>query len=1044
MKAPLCLLVVAVLSTLSLSNQSLAASPGPSSAPETESDGGVPSSAFTIPGPLRSFLRMAGISQQISRDEVLPLLSRNIYAQGYEGSSHETEFLVLLARYVVQARELADLASKSDMTIRVSNCEDARPLLLILGYRAKPACGEPNMSLQTADARRAFLTIDSGFPLPELEQDLRQGKPFAYHYESSNVPVLFAESDWTMASKKNFTESSQDLINTLIQDPSLARLYWALSRMDPGTSVFLQREMGLKRLLPYAAVLDFYGQRIWVQNGRVVVPGGATADAAWKELIGASPESPTPFIERLLLRDRGWLAAYFDVLSRASSDGQSYFTESHRLRAFYQALRTPSPSDSATTGVFRPAPGLLLLVTRLQRDTNGEPLVPGNLEVWKEILHQKSDSRVVRQWSHRSPSLENPDQLVRSMFAVARAVTDSGPLQIYLAASEIDSRRPADRRLSPATVRLLAHNFADFSDQYRTFAEFPELSDSSIALFLNTARYLNDVPDSMRSDALGTFQANLGIWQILARQGEISKAQLDGSWQGVIRPFAAIRNSAQLYEAGRASLGEIFQAATGRSSGSEDEIIDLLAGPAQTSPNGIRVHQEIARRLRGVLDGQRLVSIDTLLTLGNALDEEAHGRRMQEGIIRLASETREFQMPRPIFSNSERTEWAPGIYNNHHTDVQMRSDVERVLKSANASRGDIEGAIGQLAPFFRDTLVGLNYAYYEPPGSQALLNNPLFVRSHDFAADTVSGLKTLWQAPQLLGQGSPAGGGAHFVGSIADLPYVLSDLEQDFISPENVQALIWKEITPGLLTNAILPRWWNVTPTELHAVALYQESGEELIGAAAKDGALRAKVLHLLADRLSPKRLDAVEHAFGADQVSAALSQLMPADKFYLTAEFEQQYPNDFSNWGPATSELQDLRHAYPDQVNMARLSQDFGVPHPSLADNYGQELLNVPPMPAFSGVSSRLLAESWDSPNLYWARLADEKGYPPVMLNDLVPRLTRRMIEKVFATDLEDWPALLRAMDEVGAEFREGKIDTPIRANAIEPASSAEPNAVR
>ena len=39
------------------------------------------------------------------------------------------------------------------------------------------------------------------------------------------------------------------------------------------------------------------------------------------------------------------------------------------------------------------------------------------------------------------------------------------------------------------------------------------------------------------------------------------------------------------------------------------------------------------------------------------------------------------------------------------------------------------------------------------------------------------------------------------------------------------------------------------------------------------------------------------------------------------------------------------------------------------------RELLNVPPLPAFSGFASRLLAETWDSSNLYWARLADETG---------------------------------------------------------------------
>jgi len=44
-------------------------------------------------------------------------------------------------------------------------------------------------------------------------------------------------------------------------------------------------------------------------------------------------------------------------------------------------------------------------------------------------------------------------------------------------------------------------------------------------------------------------------------------------------------------------------------------------------------------------------------------------------------------------------------------------------------------------------------------------------------------------------------------------------------------------------------------------------------------------------------------------------------------------------------------------------------------------------------------------------------------MLNRLVPQLTRRMVEKIFATDFEDWPAMLRAMRETGEEFRRGKI---------------------
>jgi hypothetical protein len=1041
-KSPLCL---SVLVAFSLLNCDLFAGSEelPAAAHSTHSNAAVlssedgalsPLSQFVIPGPQRSFLRMAGISQRVAPGEVLPLLSRNVFTEGYEGSTRPTEFLILLRRYVVQARELAALAANGGMVIRVSNCDDARPLLHILGYRTRPNCGNPDTSLQTEDPERAFLAIDSGFPLPELEQTLQGGKTFEYPFSSSPVPVLFAESDWTKVSTKNNKENSKDLLDTMLSDPGVARLYWALSRLDPETSKSLQQSIGLGKLLPYAAVLDFYGRGLCISAGRVHVPGGVGAEAAWKDLVGASPAFPASFVSRLLAKDKGWLIAYFDVLSRVSGIQQAYFTDPHRLPLFYAGLRAPDPSAPATRGSFRPAPALLLLATRLHLESSGEPLVPGNLEVWKDILLQWRSSNYARKWGKQTSSLTGPDQLVKIMFALSRASTDSGPLQIYMATSELDSRRSPGHRLAPATVRSLARKFGEFSDQYRIFSEFPDLSDESIALFLDVAHGLNSTPAAEHGNAFGTLQANVGIWQILARQGQISNSHLNDSWQQVIKPFATIRSAAQVYDAGRTSLAELFRFSTGKASGSQDEIIDLLAGPRQNTPEGKQMHRELAARIRSVLDDQRLVSLDTLLTLGDALAEKARGKQPPEYMILLAGQTREFEMPRPIFTSGERSEWAAGVYNNHHTDVQMRTDLPKVLKSKTASRAQIEEARGQLASFLRDTLVGLNYAYYEPPGAQALHNNPLFVRSHDFAGETVGGIKTLWQAPELLGAGSPAGGGAHFVGSLADLPYALAELEQDFISPDSVQALIWQELTPGLLASAVLPRWWNVSPLELHAIALYQRTGEELLTASANDEALRSKVLSILSNRLLPQRSTQVEQALRAGRVAEILPQMMPADTFYLAAEFLHKYPEQPGAGGTATQELQELCRQHPEQVNWKRLSHDFGTPHPQMAQNYGLELLNMVPMPPFSGYASRFLAESWDSPNLYWARLADEGGYSPVMLNHLVPELTRMMVEKIFATDFEDWPALLRAMHETGEDFREGKLTSPSRISAARP----------
>jgi hypothetical protein len=1003
-------------------SQSLAVTP--TAARSSEEAPAASSAVVTVPSPLRSFLRMAAISQKVSPQEVLPLLARNVVVEGYQNAQNKsrqpTEFLILLKRYMEQAKELLALAGQEGV-IRLNSCAEAQPLLTVLGYRLRQACG-PETSLETADPQRAFLTIDSGFPLAELEERLRDGKPFVHPFPASQVPVLFSPGDWT-GSDKTKDNQEPDLIDTLIRDPGLARLYWALSRLDAKTAAFLRQTPGLAKLVPLAPVLDFYGSHICIRSGRVVVPGGAPAESAWKDLVGVGADSPGEFVIRLLSKDEGWLAAYFDALSRVSGTQQAYFTEARRLPRFYEALRGQDPSPSPARPVFRPNPGLLLLVTRLQLEPSGQPHVPGNLEVWKEILRRKSDSKLVRDWAKRASRWNTPEQLVEGMFALSRVNSKDGPLELYLALSEMDRGRSAEQRLSPATARLLGGNFLRFRNQYLIFSEFRALNNASITRFLSVAEALDRIPDRVvRANALGVFQANVGLWQILARQEQIPLANWNDSWQQVINPFATVLTSTQLFDAGRSSLRELWRAATGNPDLSQDEIMALLAGPPQSSVEGRQVRQEMANRIRLVLEAQRLVSLDTLLVLGEGLNQMAQGKAMADSLIRLAGELREFEMPKPLFTTRERSEWASGLYNNQHTQTQMRTDLAKIIKSPGSPR-ELAEARAQLVPFLRDTLVGLNYAYYEPPGAQMIHNNPLFVRSHDFSGEATEGGEQSWQTPRLYGRGWTASGGAHLAGSLADLPYVLAQVEQDFIVPENVQSLIWADLVPGLMTSAVLPRWWRVTPNELHAVALYQRSGEELFTASTDNDQLRQKVMDILSDRMLPQRSEQVEETLRAGGREEALSLLLPAESFYLAAEFRRRFPEETSQWGSAGQDLESLVRRYPEEAGWERLSRDFGVPHPALAQSYSRELLNGKPFPTFLGYSSRLLAESWDSNNLYWARLADEMGYSPVRLHSLVPELTHRMVEKIFATHLEDWPAMMRALRETGDEFRVGKI---------------------
>lgn len=960
-----------------------------------------------IPGPLRSFLRMAGASQQLPPEGVLPAVARNIEVLGYQ-QGRITEYLVLLERYVHQARELQALAGPG-AEIRVNGCDNAGPLLEILGYRLRSGCGQKDTSLVVSDPEKGFLTIDSGFPLTRLEEALATNTPFTYAYASTEAPVLFRQSDWTNLERSK-RGGSRDLLDVMLSDPQVARLYSAFSRIDPETRTAL-RSIGLWNLLQNAGVLDFYGTQICIRSGRVLVPGGSAEEGAWSDLVGASPGSPSEFVTRLLSQDHGWMAAYFDTLARVDPKQQAILTRGSRLRNLYDAFRSPDPNALAAAASFRKAPELLVLFSRQRWTPDGEPRIPGTPEDWKQIAGKHS-----RRMNH-------PEQVLEAMVAYSRMDTDSGPLQIYLTLSELDSQRPPQRPVSSETIQLMARNYADYSAWYPIFAEFPELTDGSIAQFIGLAQQIDRISNMpMRGNSMGILQANVGLWQILARQGEIPKSQLDASWQKVLAPFERIDSPAGLFDAGNRSLGEVAAAAGCKAHCSQDEIIDLLAGPSQTSRQGERVRLEVADKIRAVVDDQRLTPLDTLSRLSNGLLAMEQGTPASKNLLELAGDLREFEMPRPIFTESEKEEWSPGVYSQRHAESQIRIDLAKTIEQPSTP-AKLEAARGQLASFLRDTLVGLNYAYYEPPGSQILHINPLFVRSHDFAGETIMGEEHLWQLPSVFGKGSPAGGGAYLVGSLAGLPYALAEAEQDFIAPENVQALIWQEIVPDLLAGATVSRWWNVSPHELHAAALYQRAGEELLVAAAGNPELRAKVILILSDRMSPKRLTEVEMALQSKDPTDEIAELLPADTFYLAVEFRKRFPQETAAWGPAGQALDKLARQYPAEANAERISRDMGIPHPEMEQTYSREVLNVKPFPAFAGYSSRLFGESWDSTNLYWARLADERSDSPVMLNVLSPQLTRLMVSKIFASDYEDWPAVVRAMREAGDDFMRGKV---------------------
>ena len=244
-----------------------------------------------IPGPLSSFSRMAAISGESQPDDILPSLARNVVTNGFQATHsnealEQTEYLKLVHRYLSQARELEKLAG-TGKAIKIENCDSpvAGDLLRILGFRMRGGCGS-EVVLETVNATRAFLTTDSGFPIPALEQALRTNRPFTYDYQPARVPVLF-ESDYWLSAKEKETSN---FIDVFLSDPALCRLYLGMSKLDHNTAEEFRKNIPSPRLKAYAHVLDFFGGMFEVRDGKAVVPGAPRTVTAWTELSGGSPD----------------------------------------------------------------------------------------------------------------------------------------------------------------------------------------------------------------------------------------------------------------------------------------------------------------------------------------------------------------------------------------------------------------------------------------------------------------------------------------------------------------------------------------------------------------------------------------------------------------------------------------------------------------------------------------------------------------------------------------------------------------------------------
>jgi len=459
----------------------------------------------------------------------------------------------------------------------------------------------------------------------------------------------------------------------------------------------------------------------------------------------------------------------------------------------------------------------------------------------------------------------------------------------------------------------------------------------------------------------------------------------------------------------------------------QDRMIDLLAGTSEADSSD--AHNQLVEDMIRIFESQRLISLSTIFELVDHLESLAKGQKVNNALItKTAARIAEIQLPRAPLSGLEKNSLSFGYWSEKHIEQQRKLNLRAIIDRAATDPKKLDEIRGLMAPFLRDTLVGLNYVHYAPPGAQVLFTNPLFVRSHDFVG--LQGSTQTWKATEVTGTGWPSNAGGKLVGSLANLPYALAETEQNFLIPSREQALIWGDLVPQLMLSATVQRWWNVTPGQLHWVGLHMDYGETLIAEGALNPERKQVVLEALSHYAPPARVQKVAELLTEGRVKTALENVMPSELFAIARELPA---TDKPGEMPIAAEIRREAAESPKELNYDIISHAFGTPKPTLASSYSPELLNLRTFPTLMGYSSRIMAESWESNLLYYGALADQLHLAPAQLNVLVPAWTRETVERIFATHLEDWPALLRSLRWVGDSVRQKNKKQMTAAGAAE-----------
>lgn len=442
------------------------------------------------------------------------------------------------------------------LSTRPAEWKRTKRALAWLGYGIRgdgPGFEAERRSGAREERRQAFLGL-LGLPASEALERLSAGEDVTVACGDGEAEVPFGLAAWREVlglDEKRLNAGNAFL--HFVKNVRASRMLVALHGLDARTREEVRSLGGATggyggwRLL-YDEALDglaLYPEGLEVRGGRIVLPGGPDADAAWEEVVGAPPAEPARFLPRFFGSGGGKPAYVADALrqlpeatARAFVLGRDGGGEKgvERFRVLYDAV---GQSGRGIGRAQRDPYDFTQLAWFLGPPAEGDVSLPGGIALWREAVRTSrfpaDEAALALVLEEAAGSEDDPVESLARLLGrqVEGAVLDVPAQKILVFVSGLVRSRPV--LADPGTLVLLARGLERFLPAWAPLEDLPLDDPATVRRYLFTLNRL-DTNGTGREAELraGLFLTSTDLLAAFCRSGSLPDEKARGLFRSLL------------------------------------------------------------------------------------------------------------------------------------------------------------------------------------------------------------------------------------------------------------------------------------------------------------------------------------------------------------------------------------------------------------------------------------------------------------------------------------------------------------------------------